>query len=150
MSSEQLSFCANVSLGKSLLGKCLSGQMSFWAIAFPVKCRKGNFISDQIVFLIKCHLSNCLSGQMSLWVNVFLANVFWANVFLGKCLSWQMSCEQMSFWANVVWAKDSGQMSLGKCRIRKRHRTVLLGLQRQLRCQSEGQNVGALITKKNY
>jgi hypothetical protein len=43
------------------------------------------------------------------------ANVFWANVFLGKCLS-----GQMSFWANDLWAnifRDkclSGQMSSGQ------------------------------------
>jgi hypothetical protein len=77
MSSGQLSFWANVSLGKYHLGQCLSGQMSFWANVFVGKC---------------------LSGQMSFWANVIWANVVWANVTMGKrrmdkCL-----------WANVVWA----------------------------------------------
>jgi hypothetical protein len=87
--SGQLSFFANVLLSKCHLGKCLSGQMSFWAN----------------VLLGKCLLGKCRFGQMSIW-----ANVFWANVFLGKCLS-----GQMSFWANVVWAN----VPLGKRRMGK-------------------------------
>jgi hypothetical protein len=63
MSSGQLSFWANVSLGKYHLGQCLSGQMSFWANVFVGKC---------------------LSGQMSFWANVIWANVVWANVTMGK------------------------------------------------------------------
>jgi hypothetical protein len=43
-----------------LVGKCLSGQMSFWAN----------------VFWANVFLGKCLSGQMSFW-----ANVFWANGF---------------------------------------------------------------------
>jgi hypothetical protein len=98
MLSGQLSFWANVSLGK-----CLSGQLSSWAN----------------VLLGKRLLGKCLSGQMSFW-----ANVFWANIFLGKCLFGQMSSGQMlsgqmSFWANV-----SGQLSLGKCRMGKCHGTI--------------------------
>jgi hypothetical protein len=61
---------------------------------------------------------------MSFWAMSFWANVFWANVFKGKCLSGQILSGQMSFWANVVGANVSGQMSLGKCRIVKRHRTL--------------------------
>jgi ligand-binding sensor protein len=57
--SGQMSFWANVLLGKRLLGKCLSGQMSFCAD----------------VFLGKSRLGKCLSGQISFW-----ANVIWANV----------------------------------------------------------------------
>jgi hypothetical protein len=53
-------------LGKHvLLGKCRSGQMSFWANVFQRKC---------------------VPRQMSFW-----ANFFWANIFLGKCLSGQIS-----------------------------------------------------------
>jgi hypothetical protein len=74
-SSGQMSFWADVLLGKCLLRKCLSGQTSFWAN----------------VRLGKCLLGKCLSGQMSFWANVFWANVLWANVHLGKCLSGQMS-----------------------------------------------------------
>jgi hypothetical protein len=66
---------------------------------------------------------------MSFWTIVFLGKrpsgqmSFWANVFLGKSPSGQMSSGQMSFWANVVWANVSEQMSLGKCRMGKRHGT---------------------------
>jgi hypothetical protein len=85
--SGQLSFRANVFLGKCLLGKCLSGQMSFWANVLLGKCPSGQMSS----------------GQMSFWANRFLG-----KCLLGKCLSGQMSSGQMSLgkclWANVVWA----------------------------------------------
>jgi hypothetical protein len=72
-----MSLMANV-----FMGKCLSGQMSFWANVFwsnvfLVKCLSGQTSSRQTSY-----------GQMSFW-----SDVFWANVVLGKCL-----------WANVVWA----------------------------------------------
>jgi hypothetical protein len=82
--SEQISFCSNViwaivflgkCISKELLsGKCLSGQLYFWANVILGKCLSGQMSFWAIVFLGKC-----LSGQMSLW-----ANIFWANVF---CLS---------------------------------------------------------------
>jgi hypothetical protein len=50
MYSGQMSFWANVFLGKHLLGKCFSGQMSFWAN----------------VFWANVHLGKCRSWQMSL------------------------------------------------------------------------------------
>jgi hypothetical protein len=58
--SWQMSFWANVFLGKCLLGECLSCQMSFWAIVFLGKCLSGQISS----------------GEMS----------FWAIVFFGKYL----------------------------------------------------------------
>jgi hypothetical protein len=92
----QMSFWANVLLGKCLLGKCLYRHMSFWAN----------------VLLGKCLVGKSISGQRSFWVNVFWANVLWANVHLGKCFcgqmsSWQMSSGQMSY----------GQMSCHRCRL---------------------------------
>jgi hypothetical protein len=97
---RQMFFWANV-----FLGKCLSGQMSFWANVFWAN-----------VFLGKRH-----SGHTSFW-----ANVFWANVFLGKCLSGQTSsgkrlmgkCPsgQMSFWVSVFWADIFwANVILGNC-----------------------------------
>jgi hypothetical protein len=62
----QMSFWANVLLGKCLLGKCLSGQMSFWANVLLGKRLMGKRL-----------LGKCLSGQTSFW-----ANISWANVFL--------------------------------------------------------------------
>jgi hypothetical protein len=76
----QMSFCANVLLGKCLLSKCLYGQMSFWANILLGKCLLGKCL------LGKCLLGKCLSGKMSFGANDFWANVFWANVV----------------WANVV------------------------------------------------
>jgi hypothetical protein len=75
-------------------------------------------------------LGKCPCGQMSFWANIFLA-----NVFVGKCPSGQMSSGQMSFWAIVLLGKRlldrcllgkcrSEQMSLGKCRMGKRRVTV--------------------------
>jgi hypothetical protein len=96
-----------------LVGKCLSGQMSFWA---NVKCLSGQMSFWANVFWSNVFLGKCLSGQMTFW-----ANVFWTNVFLGKCRSGQMSYGQTSFWANILcasvhlvylgkfWA-DSGQI----------------------------------------
>jgi hypothetical protein len=86
-----MSFWANV-----LLGKWLSGQMSFWANGFWANVFLGKCLSGQMsfwanVFWANVHLGKCPSGQMSFWANVFWANVIWANVVLGKCL-----------WANVV------------------------------------------------
>jgi hypothetical protein len=62
MSSGQMSFWANVFLGKRLLGKCLigkcpSGQMSFWANVFWADVFWAN------VVLGKCLWAN-VSGQM--------------------------------------------------------------------------------------
>jgi hypothetical protein len=91
-SSGKMSFGANVLLGKRPFGKMSSGQMSFWANVFLGKRLLG-----------KCIMGKCPSGQVSFWAKVFWADVLWANVVLGKCL-----------WANV-----SGQMSLGKCRMGK-------------------------------
>jgi hypothetical protein len=112
-----------------LLGKCLCGQMSFWANVFLGKCLSGQMSFGQMssgqmyfwanVFLGKCLLGKCLSGQMSFW-----ANVFWANVHLGKCLSGQMSSGQMSSRQMSFWANVSGQMSLGKCRMGKCRITI--------------------------
>jgi hypothetical protein len=75
----QLSFWANVSLGK-----CLSGQLSFWENILMGKCLQGKCLSGQMSFwanvlMGKCLLGKCLSGQMSFW-----ANVICANVLLGK------------------------------------------------------------------
>jgi hypothetical protein len=61
MSSGQMSFWANVFLGKCLLGKCLSGQMSFWADVFWSNVILGKYLSGQMS-----------SEQMSIWANVFL------------------------------------------------------------------------------
>jgi hypothetical protein len=92
MSSGQMSFWANV-----FLGKCLSGQTSFWAN----------------VFWANVFLGKCLSGQMSSGQMLSGLMFFWANVFLGKCglgkrPSGQTSHGQTSLgkflWANVVWA----------------------------------------------
>jgi hypothetical protein len=87
--SGQMSFWANVFLGKRPSGQMSSGQMSFWANVFLGKC-------------LLCLLGKCRSGQMSFWANVFWANVFWANVVLGKCRSGQMSL---------------GKRRMGKCRV---------------------------------
>jgi hypothetical protein len=82
------------------MGKCLSGQMSFWAIVFLRKWPSGQTPSWANVLLGKC-----ISGQMSFWANVFWANVDWANVF----------------WANVDWANVVranvllGKRHMGKC-----------------------------------
>jgi hypothetical protein len=85
MSSQQMSFWANVFLGKCPSGQVSSGQMSFWANAFLGKCLMGKCLSRQMSY-----------GQMSIW----------ANVFLGKCLY-----VQMLFWANVSGQMLYGQMS---------------------------------------
>jgi hypothetical protein len=87
MSSGQMSFWANVLLGKRPSGQMSSGQMSFWANVFLGKRLLGKHL-----------MGKCASGQMSFWANIFWADVFWANVVLGKCL-----------WANVV--------RMGKCRV---------------------------------
>jgi hypothetical protein len=73
MSSGQMSFWANVFMGKCLLGKfrlgkCLYGQMSFWANVFLGKCRMDKRPSGQTLY-----------GQMSLGKCLW-ANVLWANV----------------------------------------------------------------------
>jgi hypothetical protein len=102
--SGQISFWANVFWVNVFLGKCLSGQMSFWANVFLGKC-----ISGQMSF------GQMSSGQMSFWANVFLGKCLLGKCLLGKCLS-----GQMSFWANVFWANVhlgkclSGQMSSGQ------------------------------------
>jgi hypothetical protein len=58
------------------------------------------------VFLADVFLGKCLSGQKSFW-----ANVFWAKVFLGKC-----PAGQTSFWANVFWTNVFlGKRCMGKC-----------------------------------
>jgi hypothetical protein len=73
-----MSFWANVLLGKFLLSKCLSGQISFWA----------NVFWSNVVWA-NVFLGNCLSGQMSSGQTPFWANVVKANVsgqmYLGKC-----------------------------------------------------------------
>jgi hypothetical protein len=76
------------------------GQMSFWT----------NLVGANI-FLGNCLLVKCLSGQMSLW-----ANDIWANVTIG----------QMSPLLNVVWTNVYEQMSMGRRRMVKRHRTKLM------------------------
>jgi hypothetical protein len=115
---------ATVFLRKCLSNQMLSGQTSIWANVFWGKCLSGQMSFWANDLLGKCLLGKCLFGQMSFWANVFWANDVWANIFMGKCLSGKMSSGQMSFWANVVWANVSGQMSLGKCRMGKRHGTV--------------------------
>jgi hypothetical protein len=87
MSSGQMSFWANVLLGKRPSAQMSSGQISLWANVILGKHLLGKRL-----------MGKCPSGQMSFWANVFWADVFWADVFwaivvLGKCLG-----------ANVVWA----------------------------------------------
>jgi hypothetical protein len=111
----QMSFCANV-----FLGKCLSGHIAFWANVFWANVFLGKRPSGQTSFGANVFWANVFlgkylsgqtssgqtsSGQMSIWANVFLGKCLLGRCLLGKCCS-----GQMSFWANV-----SGQMSLGKC-----------------------------------
>jgi hypothetical protein len=93
----QMSFWANVFLGKCLLGKCLlgkccSGQMSFWANVFWANVFLGKYLFGQMS-----------SGQMSIW----------ANVFLGKCLlgKWLLGKFVLG---KCLWANVSGQLSYGQ------------------------------------
>jgi hypothetical protein len=69
ISSGQISFWADVFLGKCSSGQMSSGQMSFWAS-----------VAWASVFWANVFLGKCLSGQMSFWANVVWANVEWANV----------------------------------------------------------------------
>jgi hypothetical protein len=64
MCSGQMSLWLNVFLGKRLMSKCLSGQMSSWQTSY---------------------------GQMSIWANVFLGKRLLGKCLLGKCCSRQMS-----------------------------------------------------------
>jgi hypothetical protein len=73
------------------------------------------------VLLGKCLLGKCLPGQMSFWVNIFMGKYLsgkmltaWANVLLGQ-----------RYVGKCILAIISGQMSLGKRRMGKRHRTVV-------------------------
>jgi hypothetical protein len=54
-------------------------QMSFWADVFLGKCPSRQMSSGQMSFW-----ANGIPGKAT----VFWANVVWANVFLGKCLFW--------------------------------------------------------------
>jgi hypothetical protein len=69
-------------------------------------------------------LGKFLSGQLSYGQMTIWANVLLANVHLGKCISGQMSSGQMSYVQMLFWANVSGQTSLRKCRIGKCRITV--------------------------
>jgi hypothetical protein len=109
-----------------LLGKRPCGQMSFWANIFLGRCPSGQMSSGQMYFWANVLLGKRPSGQMSFgqimsfWANVFLGKRLMGKRLMGKCPSGQMSFWADVFWANVVlgkclWANVSGQMSLGKC-----------------------------------
>jgi hypothetical protein len=71
ISSGQMSFWSNLLLGKRPSGQMSSGQMSIWANVFLGKR-----------LLVKRLMGKCPSGQTSFWANVFWADVLWANVVL--------------------------------------------------------------------
>jgi hypothetical protein len=106
MSSRQLSFWkmslwANIIWENVFLGKCLSGQLSFCANVSLGKCPCGQRSSGQMSFWANVFLVKCLSGQMSFWSNVVWANVTMGKRRMGKCLwvnvSGQTSSGQMSW-----------------------------------------------------
>jgi hypothetical protein len=96
--SRQSSFWADVLLGKRLLLKSPSGQMSYGQMSFLANAFLGKYFSGQMSY------GQTSSGQM----------FFWSNVFLGKHCQGKCPSGQMSY----------GQMSLGKRRMGKRQRTL--------------------------
>jgi hypothetical protein len=111
MSSGQLSFWANVFLGNRFSGKTSFwvNVNVFWANVFLVKCPFRQMPSGQMSSGANVFLGKYLYGKISFWENVDWANVLLGQRYVGKCIL-----------ANV-----SGQMSLGKRRMGKRHRTVV-------------------------
>jgi hypothetical protein len=102
-------------LGNIRVGKCLSGQMSFWADIFLGRCLWAN-VSGQMSFWANVLLGKRPSGQMSSGQMYFWANVFLGKRLLGKRLMGKCPSRQMSFWANVFWADVFwANVVLGKC-----------------------------------
>jgi hypothetical protein len=103
-----------------LLGKCPCGQMTFWANVFLGKCLSGQMSSGQMYFwanvLLGIHPSGQMSsGQMSFWANVFLGKRLPGKPLMGKCPSGQMSFWANDFWADDFWANVVLDKCLGKC-----------------------------------
>jgi hypothetical protein len=103
------------------MGKCLSGQMSFWANVFWANVFLGQCLSGQTSYgqmsYGQMFYGQMSYGQMSFWANVFLGKRLMGKCLMGKCHSRQMNLGQMSH----------GKRRMGKCCITLFSVTLCLG-----------------------
>jgi hypothetical protein len=90
--------CGQISLRANVfVGKCFSGQMSFWASVFRAN-----------VFLGKCLCGQMYNGQMSFW-----ANILWAKSVIEWIDGWTDFAENEKPGGTFFLVYENANVQLG-------------------------------------